>query len=185
MQRTEIIACDGVPQEAQDNMEKLKPLGEVLNPDARMDSFPLLALDRHHAVVASISLDRVVPDEVRSYFASVQNVVLYGWLSYDLFAIGNFLALTAVELALRHRFPATGEDRRPMYELLRIAIAQNALPSFPENRLTALRKVRNKFAHPQIRGIHTPGMAIATLRISAELINELFCSASVAPPNSP
>jgi hypothetical protein len=117
------------------SMEKLKPVSEVLHPDprnsvfVRLDTLESLTIDEHHAEIEAVMLESKVPDEVRSYFATIQNVCLYAWFAYDLYAVVDFLCLIAVEMALRHRFPyaGTGKDRRGLQNLMDEAVSKNLI----------------------------------------------------------
>jgi hypothetical protein len=98
-------------------METLKTLPEVLQPDprnsifVRLETLKPLTIEEHHAEIAALVLGPEVPEDVRSYFASIQNVYLYAWFAYDLYTVVDFLCLTAVEMALRHRLPYVGSDK--------------------------------------------------------------------------
>src|SRR2546426_4519565 len=106
-------------------METLKPFQEIHLPDqrnlmfVRLDTGEPLTIEEHHAHLASIKLDSVVPEDVRSYFATIQNVCLYSWFAYDLYAIVQFLCLTCTEMALRMRLPVPGRDRRGLADLVK------------------------------------------------------------------
>ena len=116
-------------------MEKLKPLPDVLQPDprnslfVRLETLKPLTIDEHHAEIAAVVLDSKVPEDVRSYFASIQNVYLYAWFAYDLYTVVDFLCLTAVEMALRHRLPhaGSGRDKRGLQNLFDEAISKNLI----------------------------------------------------------
>jgi hypothetical protein len=116
-------------------METLKPLPEVLQPDPRNSFFVLLetlkplTIEEHHAEIAALVLGSKVPEDVRSYFASVQNVYLYAWFAYDLYTVVDFLCLTAVEMALRHRLPYGGisKDKRALRNLFDEAVSKKLI----------------------------------------------------------
>jgi len=117
------------PKAASD-METLKPLPEVLQPDprnsvfVRLDTLEPLTIDEHHAEISAVVLHTQVPEDVRSYFATIQNVCLYAWFAYDMYTVVDFLCLTAVEMALRERLPysGTGADKRGLQNLLDQAV---------------------------------------------------------------
>src|SRR5580704_2045498 len=116
-------------------MEKLKALQEVLQPDPRNSIFVLLetlepiTIEQQHAEISEARLQPHVPEEIRSYFASIQNVCLYGWFAYDLYTIADFLCYTAVEMALRLRLPhvGTGPDKRTLQSLLDQAVSKRLI----------------------------------------------------------
>jgi hypothetical protein len=132
-------------------METLKPVFEVLNPDlrnsafVRLDTLQPITVDEHHAEIAAVKLEAQVPEDVRSYFATVQNVCLYAWFAYDLYAVVDFLCLTTVEMALRHRFPyrGTGKDRRGLRNLMDEAVGNNLIR---EKAFSHVRIMRDNLA---------------------------------------
>lgn len=167
-------------------MEKLKPLDDVLTPDIRMAGFAApRGLEAWHAQVAAISLSPCVPEDVRSYFGTIQNLMLFGWFSTDLCAVGGFLSLSAIELALKIKLPVTGQDRRTLGMLLSEASKRNLGSSLLGSRIEAIRMLRNENAHPRFRTIVPPGMAISMLQVTADIINELFRPAPEAPVGTP
>lgn len=109
-------------------MENLKPLSKLLEPDRRTKMFVSfetsrhLSLEEHYAEVVAISLNPNAPEEVRSYFATIQNLHAYSWFSYDFYPIVEFLGYTVVEMALRLRFPVRGKDNRGLQALIKKAI---------------------------------------------------------------
>jgi hypothetical protein len=127
-------------------MEKLKPLADVLEPDGRnlafvrMDTGKPQTLEEHYGTIADITLAATVPDEVRSYFATVQNVCIYAWYSYDLYPVVNFLSFTAVELALKQRFPSTGNKRQMLGRLMREAVSANLIKEKGFSHVRIIRK---------------------------------------------
>lgn len=116
-------------------MEKLKPLPEVLQPDPRNSAFVLLetlkpiTIDEHHAEIEAVALGPQVPEDVRSYFATIQNVCLYAWFAYDLYTVVDLLSFTAVEMALRKRLPytGTGRDKRTLQNLMDQAVSKRLI----------------------------------------------------------
>lgn len=116
-------------------MEKLKLLPEVLQADPRNSLFVLLetlkpiTIEEQHAEIAEAALESQVPEDVRSYFATIQNVCLYAWFAYDLYSVVDFLCYTAVEMALRHRLPytGTGKDKRALQNLMDEAVSKKLI----------------------------------------------------------
>jgi len=132
-------------------MEKLKPVSEVLQPDPRNSIFVLLetlkpiTIEQQHAEIAEAALESQVPDEVRSYFATIQNVCLYAWFAYDLYTIVDFLCYIAVEMALRKRLPyaGTGQDKRTLQNLLDQAVSKKLIR---EKAFSNVRVMRQNLA---------------------------------------
>jgi hypothetical protein len=58
------------------------------------------------AFVLDLGLRRTVPDIVAAKFERGQKLLLLAWVDFDLFTTGELVALTALELALRHCFGA-------------------------------------------------------------------------------
>jgi hypothetical protein len=132
-------------------METLKPLPEVLTPDPRNSLFVLLetlepiTIDEHHAEIAAAKLESQVPEDVRSYFATIQNVCLYAWFAYDLYTVVDFLCYTAVEMALRKRLPytGTGQDNRSLQNLMDQAVSKKLIR---EKAFSNVRVMRQNLA---------------------------------------
>src|ERR1700686_2928450 len=132
-------------------MEKLKSLPEVLDPDprnfafVRLDTLKPPTLDEHHAEIAATALASKVPEDVRSYFGTIQNVCLYGWFAYDLYTVVDFLCLTAMEMALRQRMPYTGSgrDKRGLQNLMDEAVSKSLIR---EKAFTHIREMRQHLA---------------------------------------
>jgi hypothetical protein len=197
-------------------MEKLKSLDEVLKQDPRNSAFVLLetlappTLEDHYNEIADVVVNPGVPEEVRSYFATVQNVCLYGWCAYDLYAVVQFLCATTIEFALRKKFPVSGKDRRGLSELMKLAVSKRLISEkgfshirvmrqeaadrlrmdrsimkvsgkriktdFPRILASTIPMMRNAFAHPRGHSIAMPSEAIVSLRLTAELVNQLFAT---------
>ncbi|MCU1302001.1 MAG: hypothetical protein JWQ87_2285 [Candidatus Sulfotelmatobacter sp.] len=117
------------------HMEKLKPLSEVLRPDdrnsafVRLDTLQPLTMAEHYAEIGAVVLDPQVPEDIRSYFATIQNVYLYSWFAYDLYTVAEFLCFTAVEMALRKRLPynGIGKDKRTLQNLMDQAVSRKLI----------------------------------------------------------
>jgi hypothetical protein len=133
-------------------MEKLKPLLEVLQADPRNSAFVLLetmkppTVEDHHAEISVAVLVPEVPKEVRSYFATIQNVCLYAWFAYDLYAVVDLLCFTAIEMALRKRLPytGTGRDSRTLQNLIDQAASKKLIR---EKAFSNVRDMRQNLAH--------------------------------------
>ena len=102
-------------------METLKPLGEVLESDSRQGSFVVRnrltgevrqrSLADIHEEVAAAQISGQVPEEVRSAFATAQNLMVYSWFVYAFGVLADRQAYAVLELALRLRLDPEG--RRP------------------------------------------------------------------------
>ena len=127
-------------------MEILKTLPKILEADdrnllfVRMDTGKPLSLETHHSRVAAATLDSTVPEEVRSYFTTVQNLYIYAWFAYDLYAIGQGLCFAAMEMALRLRLPVPNKDGRGLSNLLEEAVSKKLIS---EKGFTHMRNMRH------------------------------------------
>src|SRR6266851_9094591 len=97
-------------------METLKKIEDIQKPDERnlcwvfLSTGKQLAIEDRYAEIASISVNSTAPEEVRSYFVTIQNLCVYAWFSYDFYALVVFLTFTLIEMALKLRFPRNGRD---------------------------------------------------------------------------
>jgi hypothetical protein len=124
-------------------MEAVKSRDLFFEPDPRSASFAKLdlrtgegtpmTLDDQYQVTEHFRVHDGVPEDVRGYMATIVTLWLYGWLHYPFYTLTEFLSATAIEMALRHRFPKAGKDYRGLHALLRQARAAGFLQdeSFP------------------------------------------------------
>ncbi|MFQ5817533.1 MAG: hypothetical protein ACE5H2_06205, partial [Terriglobia bacterium] len=105
---------------------------------------------------SAIQLNSNVPEDVRSYFATIQNLWVYAWFAYDLYAVVDFLSFTAIEMALRKRLPTTGKDKRMLRTLLQEAIRQNLIKEKGFSHVRRMRQVQAQSLriYRQINKIH-------------------------------
>jgi len=119
-------------------MQEFKKIVDVLEPDStmRMFSYPDAKtgvlkqwdLEETHRRVSQLQVDHYVPEEIRSYFNSLKNVLLYSYFHYGFVPISAFLATTAVEMALRTLYPwkpgpgKNALDKRSFHSLFKRAI---------------------------------------------------------------
>jgi hypothetical protein len=183
-------------------MEHVKPREEFLKPDPRWgDSLDGAALDGLYEYAGRLLLHGGVPEIVRSYFNSTVMLWLYGYLYYPFFATAANQSFLAVELALKRRFPelkdqtlqpllehavkagALSDDKYPSLPARResarqLAMAAGYPPPEPEPYVPILAKtmprIRNRWAHPKLHAIVTPGMAFDDLVLAQETINQLW-----------
>jgi len=84
-------------------MEQLKSRARITSGDERNENLSF-GFDKLYNDVASVRLHPEVPEKVQSYFASIQNLCLYGWFIYSFYALTEFLTYTCIEMALREKF---------------------------------------------------------------------------------
>ncbi len=83
-------------------METSKTLDGIQKPDERNLCWGSLAtgepvtIEGRYAEIASIHLNTTAPEQVRSYFVTIQNVWVYAWVPYDFYACdGSKAAVSA------------------------------------------------------------------------------------------
>lgn len=118
-------------------MQKLKTLDTLFDPDPTYEVFYYRDssgelrpwdLNETYRRASELQLEEFVPPEIRSYFNSILNLMTFSYYHYGLVAIAAFLATTAVEMALRTRYPLRdgekigGRDRRSFNRLLQRAV---------------------------------------------------------------
>ncbi len=137
-------------------MESLRTIDEILQkPDERNLIWGGTIKD-HYADIASIHVNSTAPEEVRSYFVTVQNLCVYAWFSYDFYALVVFLTFTLIEMALKLRFPRNGRDG--LRRLLQKAIKRKLIN---EKAFTHIKVIRQQQAENLVmyrklrRGFHT------------------------------
>lgn len=129
-------------------METLKRAEAVQMPDERslcwdrLDTGKPVTFQDRYSAVAAVHLNSTVPDGVRSYFATIQNLCVYAWFAYDFYALVVFLSYTLIEMALRLRLPITGKDTRGLKNLLEEAVKHGLIheKAFSHVRLTRQRQ---------------------------------------------
>jgi hypothetical protein len=188
--------------------EELKRASEILEPDERQHLFRVfeqtsgfsrpLTVGDLHSLAESLVLHDGVPEEVRSHFAAVKNLIVYSWFYYPFNATAQFLSYVTVEFALRKRLGAKPEKgfksllRRAVRdklisdggfshvkpraeESIRIAHELGLPPpeigSYVETLIDVLPLLRNQLAHGA-HIVHPNGGTHA--RIAMEFINQLF-----------
>jgi hypothetical protein len=128
-------------------METLKRIEDIQKPDERNLMWGSLAtgepvtINDRYVEIASIHVNQTAPEQVRSYFVTIQNVCLYAWFSYDFYALVVFLTFTLIEMALKLRFPRKGQDRRTLQPLLGEAIKQKLIN---EKAFTHIKVIRQQ-----------------------------------------
>ena len=136
-------------------METVKCRETFLDPDPRSASFAKMnlqtgetapmTLDDQYEMAEHFRVHDGVPEDVRSYMATITTLWLYGWLYYPFCTLTQFLSTTAIEMALQLRFPATAG--RGLRRLLMQARGEGLLrdESFPT--LPHIRESQAQLAH--------------------------------------
>jgi len=195
-------------------MERLKDRQELLEPDPRSSMFVKMdpagagvlpmVIEIFHEWAENVKVSDNVPEDVRSYVETIKNLFVLGWCHYPFCTLAAFLGTTAVEMALRKRYPKSGIDRRSFAILLKRAqdeglLADNRFPAefsrplevetfsdkegveivqrpVAERITSSIPRLRNEFAHPGAHWIMPPGPALDMLIMSAAVINALWQS---------
>lgn len=136
-------------------MQSFKRINELLKPDPAMEFYSHLDLasgmfvpqdtTRIHERVNEYSLGNHVPTQIRSYFDTSRNLMVFSYYEYGFVPVAAFLAISAVEMALRTIYPQenddqkSGNDKRSFKLLLRRAITDGRLQESEFKTLAADR----------------------------------------------
>ena len=162
-------------------MERLKPLGEVCQPDVRYRNQVDLDLTTGavsettiqslHVLIEPIQLNEKVPEEVRNHFEIARNLALYSWFVYPFNVVAAMQAYSTLEMALKQK---VGKERIGLKKSLAQAFNGRQLAgglSPPVDLSEAIAYLRNNLAHGSST-MH--GQGVDALKLCAELINELL-----------
>lgn len=172
-------------------METLKQLEEITASDERNLYFLVtetggharrLTLEDIYEHVSSIKLNPEVPDSIKSHFAQAQNLAVYSWYYYPFNVTSQFMGFVSVEYALQIK---SGKDSS-FKHLIQLAVKEGWIHdngfsiaklredngrSYVETLIEVMPSLRNTLAHGSDM-LHNN--ALASLRICAEFINQLF-----------
>jgi hypothetical protein len=164
-----------------DEMEKLKPLDEICQPDVRYRN--RVDLDHSTGIITDttvesiyrriepIQLNENVPEDVRNHFEIARNLALYSWFVYSFNVVAAMQAYSSLEMALKRK---TGKERISLKKTLAQALKGRKLATglgLPIDISDAVAYLRNDLAHGNST-MH--GQGIDALDLCAKLINELF-----------
>ena len=132
---------------------------------------------------SNIALSAAAPEDVQSQFNIARMLGIYAWLYYPFHQIAELKAFSTVEIALRLRFP---DVKSALKKLLSFAVKNGVVvdegfshiavgdddPTRYSKELPSLVSfLRNDLAHGSSM-LHPD--SLLTLRICAEIINQLF-----------
>jgi hypothetical protein len=129
-------------------METLKRIDEIQKPDERsmcwgfVTTGKSVTIEDRYSEIASIQVNPVAPEHVRSYFVTIQNLCAYAWFSYDFYALVLFLTFTLIEMALKLRLPCKGQDTRTLKPLLQEAFKKNLINEKAFSHIKRIRQER-------------------------------------------
>ena len=172
-------------------MESIKPLNEILEPDfrntIRQVSFPGVSprpidLEDMHSRISEITLDKNVPDDVRTQFVQAQNLAVYAWFCYQFHTTSELAAFAAVEMGLRRRY----SSKSSLAHLIRRAAQDGLITdqgfSVGRNREPDGRRYVDILSEvlPTLRNVLAHGsttmhpFSYTSLHICADFINQVF-----------
>ena len=106
-----------------------------------------LTFDDWYDSVSEIELDECVPEKVKYYFDSAQNVLLYSWFSYEMMPAAELLSYTLVEKALRIKYGCEKQSKPSFSQLIRQAADEGLLNDsgfhIPRNSIRQERIMEN------------------------------------------
>jgi hypothetical protein len=135
----------------------------------------------------AVELEDHVPEHIRELFAVARGAMLYGWLFYPMFLLGEEQLYRVVEAAATTRYhELNGPQRKPSFaKTIEWLIEREVIPAEDEGRWDAVRQLRNAASHPDRQSVMPPGAVLSGLKASAEDINHLFARDPFAVPRSP
>lgn len=174
-------------------MEEFKLLASLTNPDERnlfwvaidpsAGTSRSLTLDDIYDSVSEISLDDIVPENIKSQFNVAKNVAVYSWYCYSFHQVCEMKAYSTVEFALKQRlakkFPLPklinkainfGLIKDAGFSHLRKPVDEDSV-EYCKSLVGIMPKLRNGLAHG---GTTLRPGAVRTLRICADFINQLY-----------
>lgn len=186
-------------------MEKFKDKNQISEPDERQKLFVVidrdsgklrpLTLNDIYENASSIKLHEGVPEEIRSHFATAQNLIVYSWFYYPFTVTAQFMAYVSLEFALKKKF-CKPEERIHLKKLLEMALEEGLIKnegfslrqrrkafiaelndednqdvnSYAKILVDTIPFLRNHLAH----GSSYLDNGTSTVRICAEFINQLY-----------
>jgi hypothetical protein len=162
----------------------LKPRDQINVPDERHrafvhpDTLEPITFDDHYREAEALALSSAVPFQVVDAFDRARNAFLYSWFAYELGSLAEMQGYAALEMALRMRFNYQAGKRAPgLYHLLSKAVTEGVVLD-PQSRVKSgiasfVSAMRNTWGHGT-DNLLDPSMTIRSLRLSADLINQLF-----------
>jgi hypothetical protein len=165
----------------------MKPLDEILEPDARHAVFMTWGeygelrqstFEDHYAMAASLKLPSGLPANVERSWDRALNCLVYAWFDYELMILAESQALMTADLALKQKL-AFPEGKGPLgfRGRLKEAVARGLLqPSFSHgdwpNDHDLLSDLRNDLMHGSEQ-VHDPNIAFIVFTRLRALICEL------------
>lgn len=113
---------------------------------------------------------------VQRLFGVAQGALLYSWLFYPLFRLGEEQLYRVVESAARVRYQelSGSETKLRFVEVIAGLVESGVIPAKDEPRWQGLRELRNRSAHPEDQVVMPPGAVLVTLKAPGHDINRIF-----------
>jgi hypothetical protein len=190
------------------HIEELKSLQELLEPDVRSTVMVFqnvktgvtrnISIGDLHRSAAAAKLKDYVSPEIRSHFATAQNLSVFGWFVYRFHPVAELHALSSLEFALREKIKPTSFKERRFKTMFKFAVENNWIEDkrfeyVPQRRRTAREyringttKSLPSFSHwlaeylpdrrndPAHGSNSIMGESWKILDICADLINQIF-----------
>ena len=112
-----------------EEIDRLKPLAEVVDRDERWRIFGNRSLEQHHGLVAGYALHGGVPSTVVQHFENAKNTWLYAFFSYRLLHVALVQLHVAGEAAVKERAKCAGINTKgkALNDLLNLALERRWL----------------------------------------------------------
>ena len=137
-----------------------------------------ITFEHHYKEVEAVTISATAPVEVIDAFDRARNAFLYSWFVYELGSLAEMQGYSTLEMALRIRMKIRpGKKVSGLSYLLNDAIAQGIVTDsqshFEGGIAYFISKMRNTWGHGT-DNLLDPSATIQALRLSADLINQLF-----------
>ena len=173
-------------------MEAMKALSKIIQPDPRSCDFALTELKDAHKQLSKTRLRRGVPEDVRSYFATIRNLCLYGRFVYAFYALAHSLTYLVIELALRTRLEAKEQrGRKKLHSLLKKAIDLQLITDESFSRVRRIRSERARWRQMERELGHRifsdaeTGRYVDILKMELPKLRNYFAHPTYHPIDSP
>lgn len=125
--------------------------------------------------VLSCKLAGDVPVDIRRLHDVARGAMLYAYFFYPIMTLAAEQLYRVVDAALATRTRHL-DPRRTFGQRINAAIKEGVISEKERLRWEAVRELRNMASHSESQSIYAPGMALTTLAIATDQINDLFSS---------
>jgi hypothetical protein len=126
--------------------------------------------------LCQVRLSERVPDPLQRLFEVARGSYAYSLMFYPLLTLGAEQLLRVVEGAIASEFKDKGGpgNRRTFEKRIDWLASERMISSDLQQRLHAVRGLRNLASHPSDQSIFNLSMALSILQITADILNEIF-----------